>query len=84
MHPSGSLATFKSRCNDWLMYRPDPMIPSKPGAQDTQAMDNRVKWLEALYVHDGRNNPDHPFHHTYTGLVRQYSGVPMSDLCDND
>jgi len=66
------------------MNRPDPMIPSKPGAQDTEAMNNRVKWLEALYVHDGRDNPDHPFCHTYTGLFQQYLGAPLSDLCDND
>lgn len=67
-----------------MISRPDPMIPSKPGAQDTEAMNNRVKWLEALYVHDGRDNPDHPFCHTYTGLFQQYSSAPLSELCDND
>lgn len=66
------------------MTRPDPMIPSKPGAEDTEAMNNRVLWLEALYAHDGRDNSDHPFHHTYTGLVKQYSGVRVSDACDKD
>ena len=59
------------------MERPDPMIPSKPGAQDIEAMSNRVKWLEALFVFDGRDNPDHPFHDTYTGLFRKYSNVKI-------
>lgn len=66
------------------MQKPDPMIPCKPGAQDIQAMNNRIKWLEALYVHDDRDNPEHPFRHTYTGLFQQYSNVSLSDLCDND
>jgi len=51
---------------------PDPMIPCKPGAQDTEAMANRVKWLNHLYVRDGRDNPDHEFHGVYTGLALKY------------
>jgi hypothetical protein len=47
-------------------------------------MNNRVKLLDALYVHDGRDNPDHPFCGTYTGLFMQYANVPLPDLCDND
>ena len=46
--------------------------PYKPGAQDTFAMENRVFLLDALYGMDGRDKPDHPFHHTYTGLYQKY------------
>ena len=28
--------------------------------------------LDALYFKDGRDNPDHPFHHVYTGLGIKY------------
>jgi len=34
---------------------------------------NRVKLLEALYLLDGRNRPDHPHWGTYTGLVEAFS-----------
>ena len=54
------------------MNRPDPMIPCKPGAQDVEAMANRVIWLDALYLRDGRDNPDHKFHGVYTGLALKY------------
>jgi len=56
-----------------MMQRPDPMIPCKPGAQDVQSMENRVKWLDALYLHDGRDNVDHEFHGVYTGLHLKYA-----------
>jgi hypothetical protein len=46
--------------------------PHKPGAQDTFAMENRTYLLDALYDMDGRSNPDHPFHHSYTGLYQKY------------
>ena len=32
-----------------MMKRPDPMIASKPGAEDTQAMAARTLWKEELY-----------------------------------
>jgi hypothetical protein len=48
------------------------VLPHKPGAQDTFAMENRVYLLDALYDMDGRDKPDHPFHHTYTGLYHKY------------
>jgi len=54
------------------MQRPNPMTPHKPGAQDIKAMDSRVEWLEDLYFLDGRDDPSHPFHHTYTGLALRY------------
>jgi hypothetical protein len=54
------------------MTRPDPLIPCKPGAEDTEAMNNRVNWLDELYLRDGRDNKDHPQHGTYTGLHMKY------------
>jgi len=54
------------------MDRPDPMIPAKPGAQDVEAMTNRVIWLEALYLRDNRDDPGHEFHGLYTGLAIKY------------
>jgi hypothetical protein len=58
-----------------MMQRPDPMIPCKPGAQDVEANANRVKWLDALYLHDGRDKPDHEFHGVYTGLALKYQNL---------
>ena len=54
------------------MTRPDPMIPCKPGAEDVEAMANRVLWLDQLYVLDGRDNPGHKMHGVYTGLAIKY------------
>jgi len=54
------------------MTRPDPMIPCKPGAEDVEAMANRVLWLDQLYVLDGRDNPGHEMHGVYTGLAIKY------------
>ena len=56
-----------------MTMRPDPMIPCKPGAQDTEAMSNRQKWIEVLYLHDGRDSPDHAMHGLYTGLNIKYA-----------
>ena len=42
------------------MQRPDPMIASKPGAEDVQAMAARTLWLEELYFLDGRDQVSHP------------------------
>tara|TARA_Y100000289_G_scaffold47947_1_gene48335 strand:+ start:162 stop:335 length:174 start_codon:yes stop_codon:yes gene_type:complete len=54
------------------MKRPDPMIPCKPGAEDVEAMANRVLWLDQLYVLDGRDKRDHELHGLYTGLAFKY------------
>ncbi len=35
-------------------------------------MANRQKWLDHLYVRDGRDKPDHEFHGLYTGLALKY------------
>ena len=54
------------------MERPDPMMPCKPGAQDTEAMGNRQKWIDELYLLDKRDDPSHPMHGLYTGLHQKY------------
>jgi len=54
------------------MERPDPMIPCKPGAEDIEAMENRVLWLNHLYLRDGRDDLGHEFHGLYTGLAIKY------------
>lgn len=54
------------------MERPDPMIPNKPGAEDVEAMSNRVRWLNQLFVYDGREKREHPKHGLFTGLAEKY------------
>ena len=61
------------------MQRPDPMIPCKPGAEDIEAMENRLVWLDMLYKHEKRDDPAHPKHGLYTGLSRKHSVWPGSD-----
>ena len=55
-----------------MMERPDPMISSQFGACDVEAMSNRVKWLNELYIFDRRDDPDHPMHGLFTGLAKKY------------
>lgn len=65
--------------------RPDPLIPCKPGAEDVEAMQNRVEWLSVLYKHDGRHAKDHPMHGLFTGLFQQYGNLSIADdLFDHD
>lgn len=71
---SDSFLTSKRNPQEDLMKMPDPMIPCKPGAEDTEAMNNRVSWLEELYVRDGRSDSSHPQRYTYTGLYLKYRG----------
>ena len=40
MTQDGKIIALNRYGKTTVMQRPDPMIPSKPGAQDTQAMDN--------------------------------------------
>ena len=61
------------------MQRPDPMIPSKPGAEDTEAMSNRMIWLENLYFLDGRDQVSHPQHGLFTGLADKYKNLQSTD-----
>jgi len=61
------------------MIKPDPMMSSKPGAEDTEAQTNRVIWLEYLYQLDQRFKPDHPQHGLFTGLAKAYALLPVHD-----
>ena len=61
------------------MQRPDPMIASKPGAQDVQAMMSRTLWLEELYFLDGRDQISHPQRGLFTGLAAKYQSLESTD-----
>ena len=61
------------------MQRPDPMIASKPGASDVQAMAARTLWLEELFFLDGRDQISHPMHGLFTGLAEKYSLLETTD-----
>ena len=62
-----------------MMKRPDPMIASKPGAEDTQTMAARVLWLEELYFLDGRDQISHPQYGLFTGLALKYQNLESTD-----
>ena len=47
--------------------------PNRYGAEDVEAMDNRVAALELLYEATRRDDPNSTLHHTYTGL---WDGMP--------
>lgn len=40
------------------------------------AMQQRQDRLDALYMRDGRDSPEHENHSTYTGLWAKYVGEP--------
>ena len=61
------------------MQRPDPMIASKHGAEDIQAMASRVLWMTELYFLDGRDQISHPQHGLYTGLTNKYALLESTD-----
>ena len=61
------------------MQRPDPMIASKPGASDVQAMAARTLWLEELFFLDGRDMISHPQHGLFTGLALKYQNLDSTD-----
>jgi len=61
------------------MQRPDPMIASKPGAEDVQAMMSRTLWLEELYFLDGRDQISHPQRGLFTGLANKYQTLDTTD-----
>ena len=56
--------------NPVMMQRPDPMIAAKPGAEDVEAMNDRVKWLKQVVslrlVTDKRPG----MHGLFTGLAK--------------
>lgn len=55
------------------MKRPDPQMVRKAGAEDVEAMKNRVAWMEALFFLDGRDLKSHPMYGTFTGLAHKYN-----------
>lgn len=61
------------------MQRPDPLLPRKAGAQDLEAMENRVKWMDALFYLDGRDLRSHPMHGMFTGLAAKYNHLTDTD-----
>ena len=63
------------------MQRPDPMIAGKPGAEDVEAMSNRMVWLEELFFLDGRDQISHPQHGLFTGLANKYKNLQSTDDC---
>ena len=50
--------------------------------QDPQYMQARQNRLEKLYIYDGRQNPDHPWHAHYTGLAEKFRGLPSTGSKD--
>lgn len=42
----------------------------------------RQELLESWYVQDGREDPSHPLHASYTGLAEKYAEQPKS--CEHD
>lgn len=62
------------------MQKPDPMMSASYGATDTEAQNNRVTWMEMLFMLEGRDNRDHPQCGLFTGLHRKHSSTfPGSD-----
>ena len=47
--------------------------PNRPGAEDVEAMDNRVKAMELLYHATHRDDPNSTQRNLYTGL---WDGLP--------
>ena len=58
--------------NQLLGLRALRVKPEKPGAQDQEAMRNRLILLDWLYRLDGRHDPKHPHHATFTGLYQEF------------
>lgn len=48
---------------------------------------NRADFLEFLYLADGRDNPEHPYANSYTGLFQSYcyglGEAMLQDISDN-
>jgi len=62
------------------MNRPDPMMSASYGATDIESQNNRVSWLEMLFMLEGRDKKDHPKRGLYTGLnKRHFSTFPGVD-----
>ena len=62
------------------MIKPDPMMSSKPGAEDLECQNNRQTWLNYLYELENRDSPTHPKRGLYTGLAKTYALLPDHDV----
>ena len=58
--------------NQLLGLRALRVKAEKPGAQDQEAMRNRKILNDWLYRLDGRHDPKHPNHATFTGLYQEF------------
>ena len=66
--------------NDWISdMAPQAQQPVLPGAEDVEAMMDRVIILELLFHLDGRFDRNHPHHNTYTGLWQKYQEKSNGD-----
>ena len=41
-------------------------------SKETDQQNEVQRKLDELYIKDGRDNPEHPFHRVYTGLFIKY------------
>jgi hypothetical protein len=48
------------------------MKETEQAVLEIKRQDARHRFLEKLFFMDGRDNPEHPYHATYTGLYMQY------------
>ena len=58
--------------NQLLGLRALRVKAEKPGAQDQEAMSNRLILNDWLMRLDGRNDPSHPKYGTFTGLYQEF------------
>lgn len=52
-----------------------PSVSTNAMACDPTEQQARQDVLDALYLLDGRDRPDHPMHAVYTGLAQQYTST---------
>lgn len=50
----------------------DSGVPELTAAERVQRDQNRADFMEFLYLADERDNPEHPYANTYTGLFQSY------------
>ena len=55
------------------MQNPEIAEWARQGWGEVIVDQNRADLLEKLYFWDGRDKPEHPYHHTYTGLYIKYN-----------
>mgnify|MGYP000662148547 CR=1 FL=1 len=50
----------------------DDLAQQETAAERVRRDQNRIDFLEFLYYADERDNPEHPYANTYTGLFQEY------------